>query len=567
MTVHTFLATSDKKIFYDSNASESFYTASCFRNEPYSFQMAYKSEQYIIPIYTEIIKNDATEHLSVFCVGQVPVINTTLSAESKNHENIKPGIYPDMLLRRKTFHTLSNDGFWQPQYFESNEKNILYAVPDSWQTLWFTFNESGTVSPGDYEIIIKLRSQKTQNILSENKIILHIIDKLLPEQKTYYTNWFHYDCLADIYKTKIFSERHFRIIRSFLTNATLHGMNTLLLPAFTPPLDTPVGKERKTTQLVKIKKTGKKYCFDFSLLERFIQLSLSCGIKYFEHSHFFTQWGAKHTPKIIANINGIEKQLFGWQTDSRSREYADFLKAYIPKLLSVLEKYKLENNILFHISDEPYEDKIIDEYYIPAIKQIEKIIKGQPIGDALTNFDCYKKSGINIPIAKITKADKFKDKCDNLWLYYTGAESGFDYTNRLIITPNTHCRILGLQMYYYGAKGFLHWGYNYYYNILSHGLFDPCQNPCGYSMHPGTSFIVYPSADGNAIPSIREKLMMEAMCDIRALQLLEQCTNRNYVIKEIDNFFKTFSLDITKFQVERLLAFRQKINALIEKQI
>lgn len=567
MSVYTFLAASDKKIFCDGEPSGfGFYGASCFKNEPFSFQLAYKSEKHIIPIYTEIIKDSASEHLSVFCVGQVPVINAASSSVLENSKYAKPGIYPDMLLRRKTFHTLSNDGFWQPQYFESGEKNLLDATPDSWQTLWFTFNESGTAPSGDYEIVIRLRSQKTQDILSENKIKLHIIDRLLPEQKTYYTNWFHYDCLSDTYNTEMWSERHFEIIRSFLSNAALHGMNTLLLPAFTPPLDTPVGKERKTAQLIKISKTGEKYSFDFSLLERFLQLALSCGIKYFEHSHLFTQWGAKHTPKITADINGIQKQIFGWETDAHSPEYSGLLKAYIPKLLSVLEKYNLKNNIIFHISDEPRKGKLFDTYYLPAIKQIKDVVDRQPIGDALIDFDCYKKSGIDIPIVNISGAEDFSAKCKNFWTYYTGETSSLNYTNRLITTPNSYCRILGVQMYYYGITGFLHWGYNYYYNVLSHGLFNPCCNPCGYSMQPGTSFIVYPSADGSAIPSIREKLMMEAMCDIRALELLEQCTDRRLVINECEKFFEGFSLKMTQRQTEKLFAFRQRINTLIENQ-
>ena len=216
MSVYTFLAASDKKIFCDGEPSEfGFYGASCFKNEPFSFQLAYKSEKHIIPVYTEIIRNCASEYLSVFCVGQVPVISAASSLGSENPQYSNPGIYPDMLLRRKTFHTLSNDGFWQPRYFEAGEKQLLDAAPDCWQTLWFTFNESGTAPSGDYEIVIRLRSQNTREILSENKIRLHIIDRLLPEQKTYYTNWFHYDCLSDTYGTEMWSEEYFEIIRSF----------------------------------------------------------------------------------------------------------------------------------------------------------------------------------------------------------------------------------------------------------------------------------------------------------------------------------------------------------------
>ena len=52
-----------------------------------------------------------------------------------------------------------------------------------------------------------------------------------------------------------------------MKTAVKNGMNMVLMPAFTPPLDTPVGKERKTVQLVGVDFDGKNYKFDFSLLE------------------------------------------------------------------------------------------------------------------------------------------------------------------------------------------------------------------------------------------------------------------------------------------------------------
>ena len=49
----------------------------------------------------------------------------------------------------------------------------------------------------------------------------------------------------------------------------------ILTPIFTPPLDTAVGGERRTVQLVGITKTGSEYSFDFTLLERWINLCIA----------------------------------------------------------------------------------------------------------------------------------------------------------------------------------------------------------------------------------------------------------------------------------------------------
>ena len=85
-------------------------------------------------------------------------------------------------------------------------------------------------------------------------------------------------------------------------------MNTVLLPAFTPPLDTPVGKERPTAQLVGVTLKNGGYSFDFSLMERYIRIMLKCGIKYFEHSHLFTPVSYTHLDvykrQALARANG-----------------------------------------------------------------------------------------------------------------------------------------------------------------------------------------------------------------------------------------------------------------------
>ena len=54
---------------------------------------------------------------------------------------------------------------------------------------------------------------------------------------------------------------------------------------------------------------------------------------------------------------------------------------------------------------------------------------------------------------------------------YTGEMVETEITNRLISIDSARTRVLGLQLWYYGAKGFLHWGYNYCYDYMSGGFF------------------------------------------------------------------------------------------------
>ena len=64
----------------------------------------------------------------------------------------------------------------------------------------------------------------------------------------------------------VFSDRFFDILKNYVSTAARNGMNMLLTPAFTPPLDTPLNCERMTVQLVGVERETGRYRFDFSLI-------------------------------------------------------------------------------------------------------------------------------------------------------------------------------------------------------------------------------------------------------------------------------------------------------------
>jgi hypothetical protein len=98
-----------------------------------------------------------------------------------------------------------------------------------------------------------------------------------------HTEWFHTDCLATYYDVEVFSEEHWERIKQYVENAVKHGINMLLTPIFTPPLDTAIGGERPTVQLVDVEVTGKHtYRFVFDKLDRWIKLCNDKGVQYFE---------------------------------------------------------------------------------------------------------------------------------------------------------------------------------------------------------------------------------------------------------------------------------------------
>lgn len=572
--LETILLSSLEKVFPDEIKGKALTKATMLQNEPFSFQIAFKSvdNKPLMPLYVKVDSDLDICYLSEYLVGYVPLTRATYMNTDEFYERKTPGLYPDMLLKRKTNAKISDDGSWGHRWFEQEQEHLINASNDSYQSLLFTVNENGeNLAPGKYNIAVSFYNALDRECVATESIEIEIINANLPKQELIYTSWFHYDCIADLYNVEVFSNRYFEIIRSFLLEAAKTGMNMILLPAFTPPLDISVGRERKTVQLVKVAVDNGKYSFDFSLMERFILLCKECGFEHFEHNHLFTQWGAKHAPKIMATVDGEYKKLFGWETDAKGEEYTEFLKCYFCELKKFLFHVGIDKNILFHISDEPQDEHF--PYYDNARKVVESELAEYKIGDALSHFKFYENNSVKLPIVDIAsnEVDKFIENCEDFWVYYTGGpQIGEGYSNRMISATSARNRVLGMQIYVSNAKGFLHWGYNYYYDVLSHGIFNPTYNPCGYGQlmgaGAGTTFVVYPDISGKAITSLRMKVFYEGLNDYRALKKLETLIGRSATLEFIKKCVGEVNFKYCPTNSE-LFEFRQKLNKEILKHI
>ncbi|MBR3978711.1 MAG: DUF4091 domain-containing protein [Oscillospiraceae bacterium] len=561
--IKTVVLSSLSRVFPEQDPSGEERTVfSCMKNEPLSFQVAYKLKAgFAMPVNLKIVSDLP---LSLYSQGAVPVQQVT---EEKLEDDYRPGLVYDMLLKKSVNPPLTRMRFPKRTFWFDGDSIQLHAVSGSWKALWLTVNENEKrIAPGTHRICLQLLARSDNSLVGECELTVQVVDACLPKQKLIYTNWFHCDCLCDTYGVEMFSRDFWRIFRNFVKAAAKNGMNMLLTPCFTPPLDTSIGGQRKTAQLVGVTVTDGKYCFDFRLLERFIREAQSCGIQYFEHSHLFTQWGAEHAPKIMATVNGRYTQLFGWKTKATGKKYQDFLKAYIPQLRAFLQKMGLEKKVLFHISDEPNEE--VKENYLQAKALLQELLEGCMVGDAMSHYSIYKDVKITTPIVATDFVQDFRGKCKNLWAYYTGNQCTDGMSNRKLNCTPERNRILGLSLYAFNIKGFLHWGYNFYYDMLSCGIFDPKVETCFYGgTNAGTSFFVYPGTDGSCIPSARQKVFYEAIHDMRALQLLENRIGRKATLEFLQAHYGEVDFHTSAGSAEKLLGFREALNEKIRKVI
>ncbi len=531
------------------------------RNQVYSFQLAFKVESADLHRADIYLKIKSELPVSIYYENNVPIIHTSSTP------NATPtGLYPDILLPKQTNPKLSKISYpWESLTYEKNEDTLLRAYDDSWQAVWFCVNEQAkTVKSGKYDISVEIYDRKDV-LIKTVTVSAEVLDASLPKPKLLYTNWFHNDCLADLYGVEVFSDRYFEIMADYVEKAARNGMNMILLPAFTPPLDTSIGDERMTVQLTKITKNGETYDFDFSLMKKYIDICKKCGITHFEHGHLFTQWGAENAPKIIVWEDGKAKKMFGWHTKATGKKYVSFLRQYLTALKQFLKEEKLEKNIMFHISDEPNQKML--ETYSAARKSVIDLLDGYKVGDALSHIEFYEQGYCNTPISSISFIHDFIGKCDDLWAYYIGEDSNEGKSNRIFQVSRERNRMLGIQLYYYNIKGFLQWGYNYYYGQQSKYKFNPAMNPSGGFALGGASYMVYPAFDGTCYQSIRQKVFAEGLCDVRLLSLFEKLKGRDACNKLIEKHFGVPKFNESPDTPEAFEKFEKDIYAQIKDAV
>lgn len=508
------------------------YELSALRGENVSFQATYryKKAYYSSQMQVQATKNpsvtveavtEADVRVRIRKVAFVPSAYPAYGESDAGYLTTEPGLFPDPL---------------------EELTGSFQLIPYYWRSLWIDLEVEDEAKAGTYDVELILKDLQG-GVLKKITVSLHIIACRLPKQTLIHTEWFHSDCLADYYRVPVFSQEFWRIVENFMRTAVKRGVNMILTPLFTLPLDTLIGGERTTVQLVGVSEKDCGYQFDFTEFEHWIRLSQECGFEYFEMSHLFSQWGAKYAPKIVTVENGEERKLFGWETKADSPEYQKFLRLFLPALTEKLRELGIAQRTYFHVSDEPNEGNI--DTFRAARNLIAEELKDFPVLDALSTLQYYEEGLVTHPVPTNEHIHEFLDRgFAHPWVYYCSGEY-LDVSNRFFAQPSSRNRILGVQMYLYKIEGFLHWGYNYYNSQYSIRKINPYVVTDADDAFPsGDSFMVYPGGNGEAVESLRLLVLEEGLNDYRALQLLESLKGREYVeamIERIAGMKITFS--------------------------
>lgn len=520
-------------------------SGSMLKNEIYSFQLAaeLKTDLCVNTTCRIEIESEIAPYISMYSIDFVANDLPAIEIECDNDYITKePGLFPDPLHRIK-------DGEFT-------------VVNSQVRGVWFVIEPKGE-KIGTYPIKINVYD-KADALLTSITYTIKIIDVKLPKQELLSTGWFHGDCIAKLHNTEIDSDLYYSIVDKYMQTYVKFGHNMILTPIFTPPLDTAIGKERPTNQLVDVMVNNGEYTFGFKKLDKWIDICIKNGIEYYEISHLFTQWGARNAPKIMATVDGEYKRIFGWETDGISDEYRGFIDKLMPALIEFLKDKGVFDNCYFHISDEPAYEHM--ERYKAAKEIISAYISEDKIFDALGEFRYYEEGVIKRPVVAIDHIKPFMEAgCEELWAYYCMAQR-MKVANRFIAQPSYRNRILGYQLYKNNIKGFLQWGFNFWFTAGSQSVINPYLNSTAGTAFPGGDpFVVYPlDKNDEVVCSLRLYVFNEGLQDMRALSLLEKLVGRGEVIKMLDDIS---GFDSYPRNAEYILNLRERINKKIDEAL
>ena len=485
-----------------------------------------------------------SDFISLYRVDSVPVRLPHYPAPERFDEDYfvhGPALLPDLLVPVQTVY-------------------LRYGIL---QQILVEINIPADFPAGHHPVVLTMTTPEGEVAVRES-VTLEVLDAVLPPQELRCTQWFHYDCLATYYGVKVFSPRHWQIVENYLKTARRCGINTILTPVLTPPLDTAVGGERPTVQLVDVTLENGNYRFGFDKLKRFCRLCRKVGMETLEISHFFTQWGATHAPKVMATVDGEYRQIFGWDTVAAGEEYKAFLHALIPELCKKLDEFGFAGQYFFHISDEP-SLKHLDSYQA-AHDAVAELLADYPVRDALSDYEFYENGLVKNPIPGVNFAAPFvKNEVPDLWVYYCCGQS-VEVSNRFLAMPGYRTRALGFQLYMQKITGFLQWGYNFWYNQYSVSPVNPFViTDADFFVPAGDAFSVYPGPDGRALLSLHQILFEQALYDQRAAVAAEKAVGREAVTAELR---KISSFDFMHYPKDdnALLALRDTLNRMAVKE-
>lgn len=463
------------------------------RGETASLQLVLKGEAPLsnLKAHVESVSNGSynIETAEAAWVGYVK-LGRTYSSPSEDVLRSPSGYFPDPIL---------------PDSFFSTE---AYEV----QPLWVSIPIKKETPPGLYKGVVSISGKINGNNKTWKKDFhLRVYPVTLSQSPLWVTNWFYNGSLKQMNNGETvekYSPLYWKLFEKIIEITSEHRQNVFKL--------NPIG-------LTKIIYEKGKYIFDFSNFDKAVEI---CG-KYcpgfrIEGDHLAGRtsgyWDSPFGVDVPMPDSTKSEGLVTKRYLAQDPQTENYLSQFLPALRKHLIEKGWLNKYIQHIADEPSEKNApsfhaichLARKYFPDLQTIDAAgITKELIGA----IDIW------VPLLETYHKDysfyeKLQQAGKEVW-FYTCTGPRKNYANRFIELPLIQTRLLHWINFKYGAKGYLHWGLNYWSN---NQLTGEASRTEGWPA--GDYCIIYPGYN-KLYTSIRFEAMRDGIDDYQLLKMIE----------------------------------------------
>jgi hypothetical protein len=385
------------------------------------------------------------------------------------------------------------------------------------RSFWISLAVPADARPGPRTITARVTPWGAKETV-EMPVALHVAELVVQPRRDFpVIHWWRGEATWDYYKTERFDERWWELTRAQLQDMWDHGSDVMPVPLLVARRET----FKRPCQLLDVTETSPgEYDFDWTRTKRFIDMCREIGFREFEWSHLWIYWGAENPVRVYTRKRDEFVMLWPPDISGFSDVFLDFLDQFLPAFHEFLVKEDLLDGAYFHLSDEPGEGRHIENYRKARAILREKApwMRGK-VMDALSSIEYGREGLTDIPIPLVASAQAYIDAGIPHWVYYCCQPTG-PWLNRFLDTPLTKIRMSGWLFHKQKARGFLHWGFNYWHVLEREEILDPFQDASAGAwpgIPHGDPFMIYPGKDG-PLDSIRWEVFAESLQDMAVLQ-------------------------------------------------
>ncbi|HWQ92246.1 MAG TPA: glycoside hydrolase domain-containing protein, partial [Clostridia bacterium] len=263
--VSFWLESSLNRVFPTQKPGERHFSGISARNARFSFQACLRNDR-PGPVDVECsVPAGEDLKVSVRRVGFVPQWNFTADVPPSDLDGWGhvPGLVPD------------------PLYPQPRATVGPYAA----QSFWITIEVPKDAKPGMRKLPVAFSSASWKEPVTLSAE-LEISQFVVQDRRNFpVTHWWNADAIYDWYKQPVFGEAWWKIMPAYLDNMLQHGSDVILVPLFYMRREI---VQRPSQLLIINESSGGKYAFDWTRVQRFVDLAKKAGFKKFEWGHFWT---------------------------------------------------------------------------------------------------------------------------------------------------------------------------------------------------------------------------------------------------------------------------------------